>query len=881
MKTRFVLEGEQKFRSAMSEAASSMKVLNSEQKLAQAQFKQTGDAQKYASDQARILKEKIQQQEKAVKAAEQAIKQMTDNGVDKNNKKMQQWQQKLNTAQTELVKMQTDLQKVTGEMSETTRQTDKMNDSLDAIGKKVSFDAVISGVDRITGAMKTAMSTAKNMAVALTNAMKDAAAWSDDLATESIVYGMSTSQLQRMRYTADLIDTSVEAIVKSQQKLNNNIGKGNKETYEALNSLHVSISEVYGKDMDIVRRKDPTDLFWEAGKAILKLEDAYEQEAKAQAIFGRGWKELLPLFDNDWAMKGYGSARDYYEHTMASWDVVSDENVSKLNALDDAIQKVNNQFETLKGSVFANLAPGFERIANALTDLLASFNKYLDTDEGKEKMQGLADAVDRLFSGLSDIEFGDAIGMVSGAINGMTDGLLWLEEHGEAVGNGIKLIAGGFLALKTASWGLKIAQLADGIKNLFKGGGNAAAKAAETAASGSGPVATAVRGGSSLAAKLYSLDPSGTSALIAPYLLDHTAGGRALRDGGTVQEAAQASWENIKTYFTETLPKNAKDFWETSWWGEIFEGYKDALIETAKNFDNYMDNFSASNSSVLGQNGGNLYQEFEKLLGVDTISIPEEEQKVRKLIDLSENWGVFVKRWTDYFGVNTVTAATGSTLGSPTSPLNIVKKLADGGLRTGSGGVSVPGIMDLSGAWGNFVQRWNDYFSTNNNLTAATEPELAEDAAEQLQEEVNAAFGTGAASKITFVARPKPSEDAADKLSSEIGVVPVTVQPIISAGAMGGASTGAGWAMLMQAAEWGGMIGLRRYANGLSSVPFDGYPAILDRGERVVPAREVESRSYNSNLYVEKMYMNNGTDAQGLASAMAAAQRRRMSGYGS
>ena len=242
---------------------------------------------------------------------------------------------------------------------------------------------------------------------------------------------------------------------------------------------------------------------------------------------------------------------------------------------------------------------------------------------------------------------------------------------------------------------------------------------------------------------------------------------------------------------------------------------------------------------------------------------------------------MFVKRWTDYFGVNTVTAVTGSSLGSPTSPLNIVKKLADGGLRTVSGGVSVPGAMDLSGAWGNFVQRWNDYFGTNNNLTAATEPELAEDAAEQLQEEVNAAFGTGAASKITFVARPKPSEDAADKLSQEIGIVPVTVQPIISAGAMGGASTGAGWAMLMQAAEWGGMIGLGKHANGLNYVPFDGYPAILHRGERVMPAREVESRSYNSNLYVEKMYMNNGTDAQGLASAMAAAQRRRMSGYGS
>jgi hypothetical protein len=58
--------------------------------------------------------------------------------------------------------------------------------------------------------------------------------------------------------------------------------------------------------------------------------------------------------------------------------------------------------------------------------------------------------------------------------------------------------------------------------------------------------------------------------------------------------------------------------------------------------------------------------------------------------------------------------------------------------------------------------------------------------------------------------------------------------------------------------------------------------AELHRGERVVPAREVAaSRNYSSNLYVESMYMNNGQDAEGLAAAMAAVQRRTMSGYGS
>ena len=70
------------------------------------------------------------------------------------------------------------------------------------------------------------------------------------------------------------------------------------------------------------------------------------------------------------------------------------------------------------------------------------------------------------------------------------------------------------------------------------------------------------------------------------------------------------------------------------------------------------------------------------------------------------------------------------------------------------------------------------------------------------------------------------------------------------------------------------------HANGLNYVPFDGYPALLHKGERVMSSREVESRSYNSNLYVESMVMNNGQDAEGLAAAMAAAQRRTSKGYG-
>lgn len=754
LKGRFALEGEQKFKTAMSEAASSVRVLNSQQKLAQAQFKQTGDAQKYASQQADILRQKIEAQKKAVQAAETAIKQLTSNGVSQNSRQMQTWQQKLYNAQTELTKMQTELKNVTSEMGVTTQQADQMNNSLDSIGKKVNFDAVIGGIDRITDAMWSAISMAGRMGAALTEAMRDAARWADDLATQSVVYNIDVDTLQRMRYTADILDTSVETIVKSRQRLINSMVSGGDDVQGAFAKLGVQVREYVGGKFGDAEGpvRDWADVFWETGRAMIEKEETlgFEEVSNlAQKIFGRSYEQLRPLFASDWKEQGYESARAYYDAVMKEWDTVSEENVGKLTTLDDSVQKLENSFETLKMNVLSELAPGFTKLADSFSGLITQFNKYLETDEGKEKMQALSDAVSSLFDGLSDIEFGNAMDAAGAAISKLTNGLRWIRDNWGKVQAGLLGLAGALGLMKVSEGVLKLFQMMSAGKYLFgnKGGGDAA----KTVGSGGGGGGILQTAWSWVQSKM-------------PSVADASNPLNAIKDVfGATNAGALIDWATNNTRVGQ----------ETRNTGDFFGAVRTAWDEKKAEIKANVDSFAA---------------DWEGLIAEVIVNSWSEKNSA------SEQGGVFQKALDEF-------AAFFGTNDNPKNP------------------VEVP-----------------------------TEPEVPKDAAKDLAEQV--------------------------------GIVQIPAQLVFSGAGYGGRTGGGTMSLLSDFGNGlANIFGI--HANGLWSVPFDNYPALLHRGERVVPAREVSSRSYNSNLYVEKMIMNNGADAQGLANAMAAANRRRMSGYGS
>ena len=181
-----------------------------------------------------------------------------------------------------------------------------------------------------------------------------------------------------------------------------------------------------------------------------------------------------------------------------------------------------------------------------------------------------------------------------------------------------------------------------------------------------------------------------------------------------------------------------------------------------------------------------------------------------------------------------------------------------------------------------FMDNWNPY-SEDSNIFAKiwlTNAQTIDKAIENLQatngwvfdehtsaDELMEMINNG--NPVPVETEPEVPENAAQDISKQVGVVPIMAQ----IHAMGLAAAG------MMGLLGGGNV--KGHANGLWSVPYDGYLAYLHKSEQIVPARAVASRNFSSNLYIENMNMSGGMSADALAAAIAGRNRRMMAGYGS
>lgn len=489
IKTRFKLEGEQTFKKAMTDAASKVKVLNSEEKLAEAQFKATGDAEKYAADKANILRQKISAQKDAVKAAEDAIKSLTENGVQENDKKMQAWRTRLNNARTSLVNMESQLSKVEESTNESSEAFEGAGDSakgfqdqLEKIGKGVDFGNLMTSIDNITGKIEGVVKAAAKAAKAVWDLGVDAGKWADELTTAAKHAGVDVETYQSWQYAARFVDTSVEDIQNSWQDITKRMKDGDEDFLDVLSDIGVAGTDAAGNV------RDSQEIFWDTIDALNGIEDEQKRAAAATKIFGNDWRKLNPLIE-----AGSSAFMQLAEEgkTVA---VVSQENVEALSKSDDEMQKLEAQFSKLKFDTLAALAPIFEDVASAMSEAVSALNEFIQSEEGRQALEGLREAVSGLISAFLGEDggkgkFADLVNTAKDAVKGLTDALDWISKNGETVKGIVTGLGLAWAGLKVSEGVLAFMQILEKIPlaklaTLFGSGAGATAAGATASAAG-------------------------------------------------------------------------------------------------------------------------------------------------------------------------------------------------------------------------------------------------------------------------------------------------------------------------------------------------------------------------------------------------------------
>ena len=328
VKTKLEVDYSQ-FKKGMAEAEASVKTLNAALKNNEAQFKASGDAEKYASEQANLLTQKLNAQKEAAKNAEQMLLNLGKRGVSQTSTEYQRMAQKVLNAQAAVANTQAEINKLNGAQTEAAGSAKTLSSEVEGIGKKVSLQNVSDGLSKLTSGMEKAYRTAVRFGRAVVRSAMDATGWADDVKTRAVQYGLDVETVQKMDQAAAYIDTDVDTIIGAKDRLSKNRDK---------------LSELLGISTD---GKTVDDVFWEAGDAIKNLGEEMDQNDYAMQIFGKGWRDLLPLFE---------AGREQYEAILDSQSVLSDEQVEKLAQADDAFKRVQQKVENLKRSFWAENA---------------------------------------------------------------------------------------------------------------------------------------------------------------------------------------------------------------------------------------------------------------------------------------------------------------------------------------------------------------------------------------------------------------------------------------------------------------------------------------------------------------------------------------------
>ena len=295
-----------------------------------------------------LLSQKVEETGKKLDILKQKQANMDTAGVSKNSAEYRKLQR-------EIIETESKLKNFTGQL----KQVGNVNlKAVSAQMKDIGNKATAAGQS-----LKGLSMAAGAIDVALAGLAYKSGAAADDLNTLSKVTGIGTDALQKYKLSADLVDVSVEAIAKSQQKLKKNmLGAldGTNDQAQYFEQLGVNITNADGS------LRDAGDVFDETIEALGKMTNETERDAIAMALMGKSATELNPLIED--GGETYKKVADLMANN--GLEIVDQETIDKANQFNDYLDEIKATWgaaiSTIGMQLAGYLAPVLEKVAGFL-----------------------------------------------------------------------------------------------------------------------------------------------------------------------------------------------------------------------------------------------------------------------------------------------------------------------------------------------------------------------------------------------------------------------------------------------------------------------------------------------------------------------------------
>ena len=549
------------FKQGVNEAQASLKTLDAALKVNEASFKAGGDAQVYMEQKTKLLSDKMTQQKQLVTQLQQGLKQMREQGVSPTSVAYQKLEAKMLNAQTAMLETQNAVDGLDESQQKAAGSAGDLATAVNGIGKKISLDQVIGGINSITNAMETAAGKAIQLGEKIWDNIMDSARLSDDYATMASRYGVDVETLQKQVKIFDtMADTSIEAFYKAKSRISKAISNPTDEQlnyFEALGLAHKSTTVgKFGETEESIEWMvdNGEDALWKVGQRLRQ----YVQDGKisqdmadtiSQAFFSRQYMELNPLFD---------MGKEAFEQAVNDQTAASEKAIENNAKFNDSIELLKKDWETFKIEIAGSITPALTDAATSLSSLVNSFTEYAKSDEGQEMLTALGEAAAALFEDLSEIDPDKAIEGLTGVFDKLTEGLKWLTEHRGDVVGALKGIVEGWAGLRLTGGALQVLKLVNGLTTLGGGG-----------SSGGGFVSKAVSGistwgGNALTWLTEHVGGALNGVAIGDWFLNGTTVGQGIRNTGDIGGSLKFAWDE----FAQNVKNNVASF-RDDWQGVI------------------------------------------------------------------------------------------------------------------------------------------------------------------------------------------------------------------------------------------------------------------------------------------------------------------------